>query len=96
MDIGLRLAGLFAAAGIASPELACETMMWGPADPEPAEWITATLASLAPVLRAKGIAGPDDLDDGGRLAAIRHQAPRFDSQLLGLMSVAAWATRQPA
>lgn len=95
LDTGLRLAGLFAGAGL-SPKLACETPMWGPEDPVPAEWLTATMASLAPVLHAHGIVGPDDLDVDGRLTAMRDQAQRLNSQLIGLMTVAAWATKQPS
>jgi SAM-dependent methyltransferase len=95
LDIGLRLAELFARAGLPAPGLACETMMWG-ADPAAAEWMAATLASLAPVLHAHGIAGPDDLDAGGRMTSILDEVQRLNSQLLGMTTVAGWATRPPA
>lgn len=94
-DIGLRLAGLFATAGL-SPELACETAMWAPSDPVSAEWLTATMASLAPVMDARGILRADDLDLDRRKAAIRDGAQRLDSQLIGFPTVAAWATKPPA
>jgi SAM-dependent methyltransferase len=92
MDVGLRLAELFAQAGLPVPELACETTMWG-AVPAAAEWAAAILASLAPVLQAHGITGPDDPGDGGRMTAIRDEAERLGSQLLGMTTVAGWATR---
>jgi hypothetical protein len=56
--------------------------------------VAATLASLATVLHAHGIAGPDDLDTDGRMTSIRDEAPRLNSQLLGLTTVAGWATKR--
>ena len=65
-------------------------------NPAAAEWLAATLTGLAPVLHAHGIAGPDDLDIGGRMTAMQDQARPLNSQLIGLTTVAAWATKRPA
>jgi hypothetical protein len=68
--------------------------MWGGDPAVAAEWLAATLACLASVLHAHGIAGPGDLDAGGRMTAIRDEAQRLNSQLLGLTTVAGWATKR--
>jgi hypothetical protein len=56
---------------------------------------SASYASLAPVLPAQGIVGPDDLDIGGRMTAMQDQARPLNSQLIGLTTVAGWVTKRP-
>src|SRR5215471_4616480 len=90
-DAGDRLIQHFADAGLAEPNLFCETHMWGTADAPYYGWIVDTFLSLLPQLRRIGIVPEEFIEMATLEERLREAIVRAHSQVAGPPQICAWA-----
>ena len=93
-DVALRMAEHFAAAGLRTPDLLCETPIGAGEDTPLYAWVAETFHSLRPVMEKHGISGFEDLASESLESSLRDAAVQQRSQVTFATSIGAWAQLQ--
>ncbi len=92
-DVGMRLYGLLAGAGLASPQCRAELTIDGGPESIVYEWFAETIRSILPKIEALGIATAADVDIETLAQRLRDEAIAIGGCVTGPILVSAWARK---